>query len=185
MKDLYYSTFSSTFDTFTIVWKETVSRLFIQRIFLSQSRQKSDEKALEAFENIKIGASASVALLGDKIKRFLKGKDVKFDLESLDFSLCTKIQEKVLKAEYRIPRGWVSTYKRIANYIDLQKGARVVGNSLAKNPFPIIIPCHRVIKSNGDLGGYQGGIEMKRKRLKMEGIEIAERGKVITNRIYY
>lgn len=106
-------------------------------------------------------------------------------MELLNFELCSKIQEKVLLAEYQIPRGWVSTYKRIANHIGIQNGARVVGNSLAKNPFPIVIPCHRAIKSNSELGGYQGGIEMKRKLLEMEGIEVSENGKVITNKIYY
>ncbi|MFW9819288.1 MAG: MGMT family protein, partial [Candidatus Thorarchaeota archaeon] len=84
-----------------------------------------------------------------------------------------------------IPRGWVSTYLRIANYIGLYNGARVVGNALAKNPFPIIIPCHRAIKTNGELGGYQGGTTMKKKLLEMEGIEFSNNGKVITERIFY
>ncbi|MFX0019761.1 MAG: methylated-DNA--[protein]-cysteine S-methyltransferase [Promethearchaeota archaeon] len=65
------------------------------------------------------------------------------------------------------------------------KGARIVGNALARNPFPIIIPCHRAIKTRSELGGFQGGIDMKRALLKLEGIEISEKGKVITNRIYY
>ncbi len=64
-------------------------------------------------------------------------------------------------------------------------GARVVGNALARNPFPIIIPCHRAIKSNGALGGFQGGIKMKRALLELEGIEFSERGMVVTKRIYY
>ena len=99
-------------------------------------------------------------LLGEKIQHFLNGEELEFDLEFVDFTLCTKIQEMVLQAEFQIPRGWVSTYKRIAEHIGIINGARVVGNSLARNPFPIIIPCHRAIKSNGELGGYQGGIKM-------------------------
>ncbi|MFX1447402.1 MAG: methylated-DNA--[protein]-cysteine S-methyltransferase, partial [Promethearchaeota archaeon] len=82
-------------------------------------------------------------------------------------------------------RGWVSTYKRIADKIGIPKGARVVGNALAKNPFPIIIPCHRAIKSNGELGGFQGGLEMKQVLLEMEKIKFSTRGKVITNKIFY
>ena len=96
-----------------------------------------------------------------------------------------EIQKRILLAEFRIPRGWVSTYKRIANNIGIHKGARVVGNALAKNPFPIIIPCHRTIKTNGDLGGFQGGIKMKRALLELEGIKFSDRGIVITDRIYY
>lgn len=180
-----YLTFSSPFDTFTIVWKGTEPDLQLQRIFLSDPGQKSEEKAIESFKLIKVGSSLSIAALGENIRRFLKGEEVEFELETVDFTRCSEIQEKVLQAEYRIPRGWISTYKRIAKHIGLNKGARVVGNSLAKNPFPIIIPCHRAIKSNGELGGYQGGIKMKRILLEMEGIEISEKGKVITDRIYY
>ncbi|NHK32558.1 MAG: MGMT family protein [Asgard group archaeon] len=102
----------------------------------------------------------------------------------LDFSRCYDIQKKVLLAEYNIPRGWVSTYKRIANHIGIMKGARVVGNSLAKNPFPIFIPCHRAIKSSGELGGYQGGLVMKKTLLEIEGIKVVD-NKVVTDKIYY
>jgi len=75
--------------------------------------------------------------------------------------------------------------KRIANHIGIVNGARVVGNSLAKNPFPIFIPCHRAIRSNGELGGYQGGLAMKRSLLEMEGVEISEKGKIISDKIHY
>jgi len=180
-----YSIFSSPFDTFTIVWKETSSDLKLQRIFLSDPEQKSEEKAQESFKRIELGSSTSIAKLGEKIQGFLKGEEVDFELELVDFTKCSEIQEKVLLADFRIPRGWVSTYKRIANHIGVNNGARVVGNCLAKNPFPIIIPCHRAIKTDGNLGGYQGGIKMKRALLEMEGIEISEKGKVITDRIYY
>jgi len=60
-----------------------------------------------------------------------------------------------------------------------------VGNALAKNPFPIIIPCHRAIKTNGDLGGFQGGVKMKRALLEQEGIKFSNQGKVIIKKIYY
>lgn len=180
-----FLTFSSPFGSFTIVWKGKEPDLQLQRIFLSDPGQKSEEKALESFKLIKTGSSSSIITLGEKIKRFLKGEEVEFKLEILDFTRCSEIQEKVLQAEYRIPRGSVSTYKRIANHIGISNGARVVGNALARNPFPIVIPCHRAIKTNRELGGYQGGIKMKCILLEMEGIEISEKGKVITNRIYY
>ncbi|TKJ23901.1 MAG: 6-O-methylguanine DNA methyltransferase [Promethearchaeota archaeon Loki_b32] len=180
-----YSTFSSPFDTFTIVWKETSSDLKLQRIFLSDPEQKSEEKAQGSFKRIELGTSHLITALCEKIQGFLKGEEVDFELELVDFTKCSEIQEKVLLAEFRVPRGWVSTYKRIANQIGVNNGARVVGNCLAKNPFPIIIPCHRAIKTDGNLGGYQGGIKMKRALLEMEGIEISEKGKVFTDRIYY
>ncbi|MFX1350110.1 MAG: methylated-DNA--[protein]-cysteine S-methyltransferase [Promethearchaeota archaeon] len=180
-----YTTFSSPFDTFTIVWKGSGSEQLIERIFLSDPDQKSEIKAFNSFNQIKLESAASITLLGEKIQYFLKGENIEFDLDILDFTRCLEIQKKVLLADFNIPRGFISTYKRIANYIGITNGARVIGNALARNPFPIVIPCHRAIKTNGDLGGYQGGIKMKRKLLEMEGIEISERGKVISSKIYY
>ncbi len=181
----FYSTFSSLYDAFTIIWEEIDSNVRVQRIFLSDPEKKSEIKARDAFKTIDSGSSSIIKALGYKIIRFLEGEKINFDLEYIDFDQCFQIQKKVLLAEYGIPRGWVSTYKRIANKIGIPKGARVVGNALARNPFPIVIPCHRAIKSNGELGGFQGGFEMKRTLLEMEGIEFSFKGKVITKKIYY
>jgi len=185
MGQLFYKTFPSPFNTFTIVWKELELASQVQRIFLSDRDLTSELKALNSFKTIKLGSSSSIKMLGEKIQQFLTGKNVKFELESLDFYKCYEVQKRVLLAEYNIPRGWISTYKRIANYLGINNGARVVGNALAKNPFPILVPCHRAIKTNGELGGYQGGINMKRLLLEMEGIDFSDRGKVITDKIYY
>ena len=185
MVNRFYTTFSSPFGSFSIIWEEKVTDLQIQRIFLSDPKINSEKKTLDVFKMIKSGSSSTIDSLGSNILLFLKGKAMNFDLKLINFDKCYEIQRKVLLVEYNIPRGWVSTYKRIADKIGIPKGARVVGNALAKNPFPIIIPCHRAIKSNGELGGFQGGIEMKRILLEMEGIEFSNRGKVITNKIFY
>jgi methylated-DNA-[protein]-cysteine S-methyltransferase len=122
--------------------------------------------------------------LTKKIKRYLEGDDVHFTVKKLNLSICRNFQRKVLEAEYNIPRGYVSTYGKIASYIGVEGGARAVGNALAKNPFPIIIPCHRAVRSDGNLGGYQGGVKMKRKLLEMEGVEFSG-SKVKMNKLYY
>lgn len=142
-------------------------------------------KALRENSLIKKESSSSIELFGKNIQKFLEGENIKFDLESIDFNKCFRTQKKVLLADFEIPRGWISTYKRIATKIGIPNGARVIGNALAKNPFPIIIPCHRAIKTNGELGGFQGGVEMKRSLLEMEGIKFSSKGKVIMNNIYY
>ncbi|HQO79253.1 MAG TPA: MGMT family protein, partial [Thermodesulfobacteriota bacterium] len=69
-------------------------------------------------------------------------------------------------------------------HIGIAGSSRAVGTALAKNPFPIIIPCHRAVRANGALGGYQGGIGMKRALLEMEGVEFAG-DKVLMLRVYY
>ena len=84
--------------------------------------------------------------------------------------------EAVLKLVMQIPKGRVTTYGRIANEV---KGsvhaARAVGQALAKNPHPGVIPCHRVVRSDGDIGGYSQGIAKKIELLRAEGIEIEGR----------
>jgi methylated-DNA-[protein]-cysteine S-methyltransferase len=184
MGSLFYSSFSSIFDDITITWKEIDTKILVQRVFLSNQKQKSEVKMLELFPTAKKASSSLIDTLGDKIQRFLKGEDISFDLTFLDFSRCYPIQKKVLLAEYAIPRGWISTYKRIAEQIGIKNGARVVGHSLAKNPFPIFIPCHRAIRTDGKLGGYQGGLEMKKKLLEMEGVKIIGKT-VFSKKIYY
>tara|TARA_B100000686_G_C16256937_1_gene697260 strand:+ start:310 stop:609 length:300 start_codon:yes stop_codon:yes gene_type:complete len=71
----------------------------------------------------------------------------------------------------KIPKGKISTYKQIANILNT-KAYRAVGNAMANNPNPIILPCHRVIKSNGYIGGYALGVKKKISLLKNEGIVI-------------
>ena len=135
-------------------------------------------------QNSLLKTNKVVQSLADQIKRYFAGNDVPFLLETLNLDKCSSFQRKVLEAEYNIPRGYISTYGKIAQYIGIKGGARAVGSALAKNPFPIVIPCHRAIRSDGTLGGYQGGIEMKRKLLEMEGVEFSG-SRVKMNKVYY
>ena len=84
----------------------------------------------------------------------------------------TKFQKKVWNYLKTIRKGTVKTYKQVAIGINRPKSARAVANAVGKNPFPPKIPCHRVIRSDGSLGGYsgKGGIKTKKKLLKSEGI---------------
>ncbi|MBC96029.1 6-O-methylguanine DNA methyltransferase [bacterium] len=84
----------------------------------------------------------------------------------------TLFQIKVWNELKKIPYGEVRTYKQIAESIGHPKSSRAVANACARNPNPPIIPCHRVIRSNGSLGGYSGvgGVETKRKLLNKEGV---------------
>ena len=108
-----------------------------------------------------------------------------FSLESADFKLCSTFQRSVLRATYLIPRGSVSTYGLIAAHVGAPGGARAVGNVMANNPLPLIVPCHRVIRSDRHIGGYGGGIEMKRALFEREGIGFDQAGRVILARFHY
>ena len=86
----------------------------------------------------------------------------------------TAFQKKVWNEIDKIPRGEVVTYSQIAENIGHPKAARAVANACGANPNPIVVPCHRVIRSDGELGGYSGpgGIKQKQKLLENEGISI-------------
>lgn len=140
---------------------------------------------MENYPNAERLASPAVVGLGDRIQSFLEGNAVVFDLEMMALDACGEFQRHVLLAEYGIPRGWVSTYGRIARHIGLPGSSRAVGRALATNPFPIIIPCHRAVRADGAIGGYQGGSGMKRALLAMEGVEFKGQGTVLMQRVYY
>ena len=80
----------------------------------------------------------------------------------------TPFQLKVFKAVLAIPLGQVRTYKWVAQKIRCPRAFRAVGTALKKNPYPLVIPCHRVVRSNGMLGGYRGGTKFKKNLLLLE-----------------
>ena len=91
---------------------------------------------------------------------------------ALENTNLTAFQKKVLELTKKIPKGKVATYGLLAKVLGNVNLSRAVGNALNKNPFPIIIPCHRVIRGNGFIGGFAQGIEAKIKLLKDENIII-------------
>jgi methylated-DNA-[protein]-cysteine S-methyltransferase len=185
LKSSYRTLVPSVFGTVAIVWQKTENRPKVRRIFLPHKKAPVKNLIKTEFVNSIPMSCESILELGERIRNFLNGKPVKFELDVVDLEVCSTFQKRVLLAEYEIPRGWVSTYGRISKNLGIVKGARAVGRALSRNPFPIIIPCHRAIRSNGELGGFQGGLGMKRTLLEYEGMSISEEGKVLTTRIFY
>jgi methylated-DNA-[protein]-cysteine S-methyltransferase len=103
-----------------------------------------------------------------QLKAYFKGKLREFSLPLAPDG--TDFQIRVWKALCDIPYGATASYKEIATAVNNPKAYRAVGNANNKNPIPIIIPCHRVIASDGKLAGYGGGISIKEKLLKLEGV---------------
>jgi methylated-DNA-[protein]-cysteine S-methyltransferase len=180
-----YTSFQTPFGEMSIVWKETNSQVLVNHIFLSKPQQPAEQRAMQMYPEAESAFSPPIADLVTALQAFLRGDAVEFDFKVLDWSQCSETQKRVLHAEAGIPRGWISTYKRIAQHIGIANGARMVGNALARNPFPLVIPCHRAVKSDGTLGGYQGGLEMKRKLLENEGVLFTSSGKVVMKNVYY
>ena len=185
LKPFYCTTVPSAFGTLRIVWRETPEGAKVRRLLLPGERIPAEEVMRTTCAGIRPLSNPAIRLLTEQIQSFLKGDAVDFEVRLVDLGQCSEFQREVLLAEHRIPRGWVSTYGRIARSLGVPNGARAVGTALARNPFPIIIPCHRAIRANGGLGGFRGGLEMKRALLELEGVEFSATGKVVTDRFYY
>ena len=102
----------------------------------------------------------------DQLRKYLKGELRRFDCK-LEFK-GTSFQKKVWSALAKIPYGRTRSYRDIARAIGHPKAFRAVGNANGRNSIPLIIPCHRVIESNGGLGGFGHGIEVKKRLLEFE-----------------
>jgi len=103
-----------------------------------------------------------------QLYEFIDGKRRQLEFP-LDLSLGTPFQRRVWRVALRIPYGRVRSYHWIASKVGGKKYARAVGNALGANPVPLIVPCHRVVAHDASLGGFSGGLAIKRKLLDLEG----------------
>ena len=115
-----------------------------------------------------INSSSGTSIASSKIN--IVGFEIPLDLRG------TLFQVAVWKAIYSIPNGLLSSYGRIAKQIGRPKAVRAVGNAVGDNPIGLIVPCHRVVASDGSLGGFGGGLDLKRRLLVHEGIFKTSKG---------
>ncbi len=168
-----------------IVWSGSQDRPLIVHVLLSKPALSAEKQAAKLFPAARLSSCADIDAMADSIKAYLEGDHVRFSLSLVGLSHFSKFQQSVLRAQHGIPRGSVSTYGLIAAHVGVPGGARAVGNVMAANPFPLIIPCHRTVLSNLHIGGFQSGAKMKRTLLKREGVMFDKAGKVICKRLHY
>ena len=108
-----------------------------------------------------------------ELEEYFDGRREGFDLP-LDWSLTHGFGRKVLQATARIGFGHVSTYREMAEQAGSPRAVRAAGNALGSNPIPVIVPCHRVLRTGGGLGGYTGGLDKKEYLLSLEGVLAGE-----------
>jgi methylated-DNA-[protein]-cysteine S-methyltransferase len=132
--------------------------------------QKTKQQAVDSLGEQTKQATLSPELFSELEKRFQEyysGKKIAV-LDKLDFSNTTPFQKQVWEATRLIPYGETRSYGWVAKQIGKPHAARAVGQALGKNPFLVVVPCHRVIASDGSLGGFGGGLEMKKTLLELE-----------------
>ena len=143
------------------------------RIFLPEPQKSSVDRKIKLFYPLSVFSESSFLNETMELKRYFAGSKPHFSF-ALDFSGSTLFQTVVWSEAGKIPYGEVRTYGWIAERIGKPRAARAVGNALGGNPFPVIIPCHRVIKESGEPGGFSApaGAELKAKLLRLEGVRL-------------
>ncbi|MGR3219852.1 MAG: methylated-DNA--[protein]-cysteine S-methyltransferase [Candidatus Anammoxibacter sp.] len=109
----------------------------------------------------------------DSFRRYFAGTLKRFDFP-IDISIGTPFRQRVWTVLKDIPFGQIRSYKWVAEKMGMPKASRAVGNANGKNPIPIIVPCHRVVRTNGSLGGFSSGIDIKKQLLLHEGAPVLE-----------
>lgn len=111
-----------------------------------------------------------------ELGEYFEGRRRRFEVRP-DLSLARGFSRRVLEATAGVPFGTLATYREVAGRAGNPRAYRAAGNALGSNPVPIVVPCHRVVRTGGDLGGYTGGIERKLVLLRLEGVQVPAPGR--------
>jgi methylated-DNA-[protein]-cysteine S-methyltransferase len=115
-----------------------------------------------------VEARAALDPVRRELEEYFAGSRQEFGV-TVDWSLIGRFGRRVLRVTSEIPYGGVLSYAEVAAEAGSPRGSRAAGNALGANPIPIVIPCHRVLRTGGALGGYGGGLDRKRWLLDLEG----------------
>jgi len=176
---------STPFGPVALVWTRLDGVPKVVQVLLSSPGSPAVARLGALYPGSRSRSCREIDAAAGAIKAFLAGQDVSLPLEVAAVETCPAFQQAVLRAEHAVPRGSVTTYGLIARRLGRAAAARAVGNALATNPFPIIVPCHRAVRSDGRLGGYQGGPAMKRTLLEREGVPFDASGRILVARFHY
>lgn len=134
--------------------------------------QDQDELLVDLAERVSprvLEAPAELDVVRRELDLYFEGKLERFDLP-LDWSLSDGFRLRVQRAINRIPYGQTRSYTEVAAKAGNERAVRAAGTACGSNPLPLVVPCHRVLRTGGALGGYGGGLPMKRALLEMEGV---------------
>lgn len=169
-----YHLFDTAFGTCAIAWSEAG----LTRVLLPEATRSKTEARMR-----RAGLEPSGALLPDfageavtALKAHLLGKEASLEDLRLDDSFVTSFNASVYRALRRVPRGATVTYGDLARQAGQPGAARAVGVAMGRNPWPVIVPCHRVLASGGKMGGFSapGGTVTKERLLALEGVEVGD-----------
>ena len=175
---MYYQIIKVGKEEIGLVWDYAGKKPRVEYIYLPNPKRKLKERIIKDFPEINKIPRKIPGGIDGRIAKLYLGKKENVNLLLLNLSKLTDFSAKVLKQACKIPRGKVATYSGLAEKIGVKGAARAVGTVLANNPFPLIMPCHRVVRADGSLGGFGGGLAMKRELLTKEGISLDRKRRV-------
>lgn len=172
----FCASLSSSFGDVLILWEgQNAARL--RRIYLPKNGAGQLDQARADFPDLKrwgqgTALPSTIESVAEMLRAILAGHPVQLPLSFLEESLghLGVFQRKILLLDATIPFGHICTYRELARAGGNPLASRAVAHALAQNPLPLLIPCHRVVGSNGSLTGYQGGTGLKQRLLELEGI---------------
>ena len=163
---IFYHIYNTAFGYTAILFQ--TEPFIVKRIFLPHSHKRALKKQVQITGPAKPGHTRAAHNMCKEIQAYFEGHPMKSPWELLDLSCLTALQRSVLKAVSSVPYGAVRSYGQIAAQVGHPRACRFVGTTLARNPFPILIPCHRIVRADGSPGGFYGGTELKRRMLLLE-----------------
>lgn len=167
MDPIEFAIFESWFGTISVVKRK--DRIIC--LDLSENDMYQEHHALLKRFPGSVESDRSFKMIRTLLHRYLKGQPVDFHDVEVDISDLPEFTQRVLGELRSIPYGETRSYLDIANCAECPRGGRAVGQAVKKNPIPIIIPCHRVIRQNGSLGGFGLGEKIKKRLLFLEGVK--------------
>ncbi len=172
-----FSITDSPFGHFGIIFKGVDGVDKLQRFLLPGDKDSILSKIKNDYPTSHESTDSMKDLI-ELVVKYLNGEKITISMDFVDESICSRFQLRVFNAERTIPYGKTATYSWLARETGTGS-ARAVGSALAKNPFPLIVPCHRAIRADRSVGGFQGGGRMKRAFLIMEGVRFDDIARVV------
>ena len=165
LADVSYASLDSPFGKLTVA---ATDRGLVRLAFPEEDRDAVLERLAARISPRIVEAPGPLDSIRRQLEEYFAGRRRRFELP-LDWTLVGPFGRRVLRAASAIPYGGVLSYTQVAAEAGSPRGSRAAGNALGSNPIPIVVPCHRVLRTGGALGGYAGGLERKRWLLELEG----------------
>ncbi len=165
LADVSYTQVDSPFGTLLVA---ATARGLVRLAFPEESVESALERLSLRLSPRIVEARTALDPVRRELEEYFSGSRRQFEIP-LDWSLIGQFGRRVLRVTSEIPFGGVLSYAEVAAEAGSPRGSRAAGNALGANPIPIVIPCHRVLRSGGAIGGYGGGVERKRWLLELEG----------------